>query len=226
MPASGALPRWPRITSHFVVITSRPPASPAITYENLPATDVVACILPGKSAIHGLFALGDAAVRAQRQWYRDEETGDYVHDLSVVVNAPVHKCFTHWTNFESFPQFMSHITRVVRTGENTWHWEADVAGRHIIWEAVTSEFRRNDLIGWVSSSGLQNAGTVQFEPAGVQQCRIKVHLQYDPPYGVFGDFFAERGINDQLHRAVHQDLMDFKHVVEAGEAEQFRKRAA
>lgn len=165
-------------------------------------------------------------MQTQHQWYRDDDTGQYVFDVSVVVHAPVHKCFTYWSNFESFPQMMTHITRVTRIGENTWHWEATVAGRYVAWDAVTSEYRRNEIIGWVSIHGQRNAGTVRFDASGVQHCRVSVHLLYDPPFGMLGDFFARRGVNNQLHRDLHDDMQAFKHAVEAGEAEQFRRRAA
>ena len=49
-----------------------------------------------------------------QSWYRDTETGQYVFDAFVLIYAPVDVCFADWSNFETFPKLLSHITGVKR----------------------------------------------------------------------------------------------------------------
>jgi len=151
----------------------------------------------------------------EHQWSKDEKTGQYVHDVSVLTNAPVDKCFMFWSDFEDFPTMMRHIRKVTKTGDNSWHWEADVGGRHAEWDAAMTNYRPNENIAWESTSGLKNSGFVRFTPeAG--GCRVMVHLMYDPPYGLIGDLVAERKFNDQFYADLQKDLDDFKRLVESG----------
>jgi uncharacterized membrane protein len=150
------------------------------------------------------------------EWYKDEHTGQYVHDVSVTVMAPVEKCYTQWEDLEKLPRIMTHLTEVRCTGDGMSHWEADVTGRHVEWEAKTTALRTNEEIAWHSTSGLRNSGVVRFLPEK-GGCRIVVHLMYDPPYGRIGDYVAEHRANDVFHEQLRRDLQNFKHAIEAGE---------
>ena len=160
----------------------------------------------------------------QHEWYRDEESGQFVHDVSVVVNVPVEICFRHWSNFELFPKIMRHVKKVEKTGPDTWHWEAQIDGLHEEWDAVMPEFIENQVISWRSTRGLKNSGTVTFIPMG-QTCRIAVHLMYDPPYGVIGDLVAQMNVNERFHNDLVEDLNNFKTAIESGRMDQFRPAA-
>jgi uncharacterized membrane protein len=159
-----------------------------------------------------------------KQWFRDEQTGQFVHDASVWVQAPVDVCFSYWANFAQFPQLMSHIQRVEQIDEGRWHWVAKISGMTQEWDAVVSEFRRPELLAWHSTSGLKNSGTVSFTPEN-SGCRVRVHLMYDPPLGVIGDMLAMAGMNDAFHRDLQNDLTEFKGRVERDEAQQMRPAA-
>ena len=161
----------------------------------------------------------------EHHWFKDEESGRYVHNVSVTTNAPVDTCFLYWSDFENFPNLMSHIDRVTRTNGNTWHWEATVAGVHAEWNAEMTEYRENEIIAWTSIDGLRNMGSVRFIPDG-DGCVIAVHLEYDPPYGFIGDIVAERRVSDAFHDDLQHDLLRFKEAVESGMTEHFRRRAA
>jgi len=156
-------------------------------------------------------------------WHRDEETGQYVFDTFVVVNAPVEKCFAAWENFEMFPSLFSYITEVRRTGDNNWHWAATIGGQHADWDAGMTDFHRNDIIAWESTDGLRNSGSVTFSPEDDgRRCRISVHLMYDPPYGVIGDLVAQYRFNDEFYNDLVRDLLNFKENVESGRTDYYR----
>lgn len=158
-----------------------------------------------------------------QEWYRDESTDEYVHIVSISVQAPVKKCYDAWWNHEMFPRFMPHIHTVKRTAPNAWHWDATVAGQHIEWDAV-SETIPNELISWHSTRGQANSGTVRFTREG-DRCLISVHLAYDPPYGIIGDIIAERRLNDEIHQHLEEAVQNFKKAVESGEVEQWNQAA-
>jgi uncharacterized membrane protein len=155
---------------------------------------------------------------------KDESTGQYCHDASVMVNAPAATCFELWSNFESFPSIMTYVQKVTKTDAQTWHWEAKVAGRHEEWDAAMTEFRPNETIAWRSVRGLENGGMVRFSTTDTG-CLISVHLCYNPPFGVIGDLVAERSANDEFHAQLQQDLLNFKHAVESGNVDRYRRAA-
>ena len=89
---------------------------------------------------------------------------------------------------------------------------------------MVSEFQPNEVISWVSISGVKNSGSIYFSSEG-RGTRVAVHLMYDPPYGFIGDLIAERRINDEFQRDLQHDLDNFKHSVESGTAEDYRRAA-
>jgi uncharacterized membrane protein len=160
----------------------------------------------------------------QKTWHRDETTGQYVHEVAVMVNAPAETCYAIWAQFENLPRIMRHIRHVEMTGPTTTHWEARIMGQHLEWDAVTTVNRPNETIAWDSTSGTKNSGSVRFVPSA-EGCRIILHLMYDPPYGVLGDLAAVVSVNDEFHRDLVEDLHRFKETVESGQTEQYRKAA-
>lgn len=157
-------------------------------------------------------------------WYRDDATGQYVHNVSVLVDAPVETCFHYWSQFENFPCIMRHVTRVTKTGENSWHWEAEIAGLHEAWDAEMPEYAVNRKISWRATGGVKNAGVITFMPEN-GKCRITVHLTYDPPFGVVGDLVAQARVNQIFHADLEEDLRNFKAAMESGQVERFRPAA-
>ncbi len=160
----------------------------------------------------------------EQGWVKDAETGQYCHDAAVQVNAPAATCFELWANFEALPSIMTYVKKVTRMEAQVWHWEARVAGRDEAWDAEMTQFVPNEAIAWHAVRGLRNAGTVHFA-ATAAGCLITVHLCYDPPFGFLGDFVAERSVNDEFHAQLQQDLLNFKHAVEAGNYDQYRRAA-
>lgn len=157
-------------------------------------------------------------------WHRDDTTGQYVHEASIVVNAPAETCYQIWSQLDNLPRIMRYVKDVRITGPKTSHWEATVMGQHLHWDAVTTVDLVNDTIAWESTEGLKNAGSVRFAstPEG---CRLVVHILYDPPYGVLGDLVATARVNDAFQRDLLEDLQRFKTAVESGQTGTYRKAA-
>ncbi|OPZ83144.1 MAG: Polyketide cyclase / dehydrase and lipid transport [bacterium ADurb.Bin429] len=160
----------------------------------------------------------------QKHWHRDETTGQFVHEASILVNAPADTCFAIWSQLENLPRIMKHIERVQMTGSNTSHWDARVMGVHLEWDAITTALHPTDAIAWTATEGVQNSGSVRFVPTP-EGCRIIVHLMYDPPYGILGDLAAIARVNDEFYDDLMDDLQRFKEAIESGQTEQYRKAA-
>ncbi|MHB9130661.1 MAG: SRPBCC family protein [Armatimonadota bacterium] len=154
------------------------------------------------------------------EWYHDEASGQYIQTVTVMLNAPVDVCFERWSNFEDFPSIMSYVNEVKKSGENRWHWEANIGGVPVNWDAEMTDFSPNEVIAWRSVDGLKNSGEVRFTPQGMGGCLISVRLQYDPPYGWVGDLVARQSLNDKFHDQLQLDLDNFKRTVEAEQGRQ------
>ena len=49
---------------------------------------------------------------------------------TVEVAVPVRTAYNQWTQFESFPQFMSGVESVTQLTDTTNHWVTNVGGVH------------------------------------------------------------------------------------------------
>src|SRR6266568_28372 len=139
-------------------------------------------------------------------------TGLAEHHASVTVDAPVHQVYGMFTHFNDFPKFMSFVKEVTYYDEQRSHWVAEVVGRHE-WDAVNENWVEDQQIGWHSTSGLENFGRVTFQPMGVQQTRVDVFVNYNPPAGVLGDLGENLGVGSRFDSTLQHDLDNFARMV-------------
>jgi uncharacterized membrane protein len=114
---------------------------------------------------------------------------------------------------------MSHLERVVVTGNRSrWAVKAP-AGMTVEWDAEIINERANELIAWrsVGNSMVDSAGSVRFEraPDG-HGTLLHVSLQYNPPGGEMGHVLASL-FGEDAGRQIEEDLQNFKRAVESGE---------
>jgi uncharacterized membrane protein len=136
----------------------------------------------------------------------------------VNVDAPVDEVFGFWSNVDNIPRFMSHVKEVRRLDDGRTHWVAEGrGGLHVEWDAETTVFKRNELIGWRSVNGaaVQNAGLVRFQPNEKGGTRVTIQLSYNPPLGAVGHALASMIGTDPRH-LLHEDMVRFKSLVEGG----------
>jgi uncharacterized membrane protein len=130
---------------------------------------------------------------------------------TIDVDVPVRVAYDQWTQFESFPQFMDGIERVVQVDDATLEWTASIAGKVKHWRAEITEQRPDELVAWRSTEGAQNDGQVRFEPAGPAGTRLELQLDVEP------DGMVEKA-GDALgvvERRVRGDLERFKAFIES-----------
>jgi uncharacterized membrane protein len=133
----------------------------------------------------------------------------------IDVDVPVTVAYDQWTQFESFPQFMEGVERVVQLDEKTLDWTASIAGKTKHWRAEIVQQEPDRLVSWRSLDGARNDGTVRFEALDAGTCRITLELDLEPdgPIEATGDALGF------VSRRVKGDLERFREFIESrGEA--------
>jgi uncharacterized membrane protein len=129
---------------------------------------------------------------------------------SIEVAVPVRVAYDQWTQFESFPQFMSGVDRVVQVDDKTLEWTATIAGVVKHWRAEIVEQQPDDLVAWRSIEGARNDGLVRFESLGPERTRVELQLEVDPE-GLVEKAGDALGL---VERRVRGDLERFREFIE------------
>jgi uncharacterized membrane protein len=129
---------------------------------------------------------------------------------SIDVDVPVGIAYAQWTQFESFPQFMSGVESVSQLDDRRLHWVIDVAGVKREFDAEITEQHPDERVAWKSTDGTTHAGVVTFHKLDSTKSRVMVQLDWAPE-GFVEKVGAAVGVDD---RQVTSDLKRFKHLVE------------
>lgn len=129
---------------------------------------------------------------------------------NIEVDVPVRVAYDQWTQFESFPQFMEGVERVVQLDDKTLEWTASIAGKTKHWRAEILEQRPDQVVSWRATEGAQNDGAVRFEPLGLDRTRVSLQLDVEPD-GLVEKAGDALGI---VERRVKGDLERYRDFVE------------
>jgi uncharacterized membrane protein len=131
-------------------------------------------------------------------------------EKSINVDAPVHKVYNQWTQFEDFPQFMEGVEDVRQVDNKRLHWVADIAGKRKEWDAEIFEQLPDERIAWRSTTGGRNSGIVMFTPLSESRTKVTLKLDYQPEGATehIGDMLSLVG------RRVEGDLRRFKDFIQ------------
>jgi uncharacterized membrane protein len=132
-------------------------------------------------------------------------------EQTIDVEAPVRAVYDQWTQFESFPEFMDGVTRVVQGNDKTLVWWVTVGGQRKQWMAEIVDQTPDRRVAWKSIQGTDNAGAVIFEPLGPTTTRIVLRIDAEPD-GLLEQVGDAAGF---LDRRVAGDLERFKDFIEA-----------
>ena len=132
---------------------------------------------------------------------------------SVDVDVPIRVAYDQWTQFESFPEFMEGVKRVVQLGDKSLEWTAEIMGKEETWTAEIVEQVPDQRIAWRSTSGSPNSGIVSFLPTSDGATRVTLRIEADPqgPVETAGDALGF------LDRQVKGDVERFKKYIEQRE---------
>jgi len=128
----------------------------------------------------------------------------------IEVDVPVRVAYDQWTQFESFPQFMEGVDRVVQLDDKTLEWTATIAGKTKHWRAEILEQQPDQVVSWRASEGAQNDGAIRFEPLGPDRTRLTLQLDVEPE-GLVEKAGDALGV---VERRVKADLERFREFIE------------
>jgi uncharacterized membrane protein len=101
-------------------------------------------------------------------------------EKSVDVKAPVRTAYNQWTQFESFPRFMSGVDRIEQTTPTRTHWRTTIGGVTREFDAEITEQHPDERVAWRSVDGPQHAGVVTFHRIDDQTTRVHLQMEYEP----------------------------------------------
>ncbi len=133
------------------------------------------------------------------------------HETSLIVDRPVRTVYNQWTQFETFPRFMSGVERIDQISTTKTHWVTSVAGVKREFDAEITEQTPDQRVAWKSTDGSSHAGVVTFHR--IDEGKTKVMMQLDvEPEGLVEKVGDHIGI---VERQVEKDLARFKEFIEA-----------
>ena len=130
---------------------------------------------------------------------------------TIDVDVPVTTAYNQWTQFESFPHFLSMVKSITQLDDETTHWVVQVAGVEREFDARITEQLPDERVAWNSITGSDNhAGVVTFHKLTDTSSRVTVQMDWEPE-GLVEKAGAVLGFDD---RSVKADLKNFKEFIE------------
>jgi hypothetical protein len=135
-------------------------------------------------------------------------------ERSITVDLPVRAVYNQWTQFEEFPEFMTHVERVTQLDDTHLHWQAKVLGAHREWVAEITEQVPDRRIAWKAQEGNEHDGThggaVTFHRLDDDHTKVMLQLDVDPE-GLVERVGAATGV---VESRAAKDLETFKSFME------------
>jgi len=134
---------------------------------------------------------------------------------SVDVEAPITQVYNQWTQFETFPEFMSGVQSITQLDDRHLHWKIKVAGVEREFDAEVTEQHPEERVAWKSTDGTSHAGVVTFHKLDQNHTKVTVQLDWDP------DTLLEKAgaIVNADDMQVSRDLDRFKKFIEQAPSE-------
>lgn len=131
---------------------------------------------------------------------------------SIDVDVPVRTAYDQWTQFESFPQFMSGVESITQVDDRRNHWVTSIAGVEREFDTVITEQHPDERVAWKSIDGdTEHAGVVTFHRLDESKTRIMVQIDW-----AASDLVEKLGsLVNVDDRQVSKDLDRFKQFIES-----------
>jgi uncharacterized membrane protein len=130
---------------------------------------------------------------------------------SIDVDVPISTAYNQWTQFETFPEFMSGVDSITQIDDTHTHWKVDIGGVEREFDATITEQHPDERVAWNSTDGTTHAGVVTFHRLADDETRVTVQLDWKPE-GLVESVGAAIGVDDLQ---VARDLQKFKEMIEA-----------
>ncbi|MET0805534.1 MAG: SRPBCC family protein [Lacisediminihabitans sp.] len=130
---------------------------------------------------------------------------------AVDVDVPVSTAYNQWTQFESFPHFLSFVESITQLDDTHNHWKVTIGGVEREFDAEITEQHPDERVAWKSVGGeVTQAGVVTFHKLSDSTSRVTVQLDWEPE-GFVEKVGAVFGVDDA---SVKRDLKNFKTFIE------------
>ena len=131
---------------------------------------------------------------------------------SVDVDVPVSVAYNQWTQFESFPRFMSGVESITQVDDTHNHWVTNVGGVEREFDTEITEQHPDERIAWQSVDGdTKHAGVVTFHRLDDAKTRVMIQIDWEPE-GLKEKVGAAVGVDDHQVKA---DAKRFKEFIES-----------
>ena len=131
---------------------------------------------------------------------------------TVDVNVPVSTAYNQWTQFESFPKFLSYVESITQINETLTAWKVKIGGVEREFEANITEQHPDERVAWNSTGGEENhAGVVTFHKLSDNETRVTVQLDWEAN-GLAEKAGALLGVDNHV---IKKDLQHFKEFIES-----------
>src|ERR1700712_629164 len=130
---------------------------------------------------------------------------------TVDVDVPVETAYNQWTQFETFPQFLSYVKEITQQDDTHNHWTVNIGGLQREFDTVVTEQHPDERVAWTAVDGKGHAGVVTFHKLAPAQTRVTVQLDWE------AESFAEK-VGEVLNiddHAIKKDLKQFKEFIES-----------
>ena len=101
-------------------------------------------------------------------------------EKSIDVDVPISVAYGQWTQFESFPKFLSGVEQVDQVDPTHLHWKVKILGVEREFDAEVTEQHPDERIAWRSVDGVTHAGVVTFHRLTDASTRVAVQLDWEP----------------------------------------------
>ncbi|GGM07508.1 cyclase [Streptomyces fumigatiscleroticus] len=100
---------------------------------------------------------------------------------AIEVHVPVHTAYNQWTQFETFPEFMSGVERIEQRTDTLTHWVTSVNGVHREFDAEITEQIPDERVAWTTVSGeARQAGVVTFHRLDADHTKVMLQMEFQP----------------------------------------------
>ena len=136
---------------------------------------------------------------------------------TIDVEVPVTTSYNQWTQFESFPHFLSFVQSITQIDDTHNHWKVKIGAVEREFDAEITEQHPDERVAWKSVGGeVKQAGVVTFHKLSDTTSRVSVQLDWEPD-GFVETIGAALGIDNA---SVKNDLKNFKKFIEEQGSEQ------
>jgi uncharacterized membrane protein len=130
---------------------------------------------------------------------------------SIDVSVPLSTVYNQWTQFETFPHFMSGVDSITQSDATHSHWVTSIAGVTREFDTEITEQHPDERVAWKSTDGTTHAGVVTFHRLSDAETKVTVQLDWAAE-GIDEKAGALVGLDDHQ---VNADLKRFKDYIES-----------